>query len=130
MLYLRICTILYIQKILGGENLLQLEDVCLFYADYTLDFVSDKLGVPKGTMRMLLISIYEQLGALNLDVQKKDFGEQKFPKVLLDTVFLRYCLNDSLKWELLEKVEGGYSLTNRALSIFLQAAEKQKNLNF
>lgn len=110
--------------------MLQLKDVCLFYADYTLDPVSDKLGVPKGTTRMLLISIYEQLGALNLDIQEKDFSKQEFPKVLLDTAFLRYCLNDSLKWKLLEKVEGGYSLTNKSLDMFLQAAEKQKKYEF
>lgn len=135
MLYLRICTKLYIQNILGGAKLsqsqleLHLEDVYSFIADYTLDLAAEKFAVPKVTMRLILLSIYEQLGALNLDEQKKNCGKQKFPKILFDTVFLRLCLVDSLRWKLLKKTDGGFSLTPKCLEIFLLAAEKQRNLN-
>lgn len=115
--------------------MLQLRDVWLLDADYTLDPIAIDCQIPKGILRILLLGIYEQLNALDVDKPPEEASQnlQKiFPEEIhRQNVFLQKYITDLIKYGLLEEIpekinNTNYLLTDKSIEIFTKASIKQK----
>lgn len=114
--------------------MLQLQDVRPFNADYTLDPIATDYQISKGILRTLLLSIYEQLNALDVDSTEEVSQnlQEIFPKEIhLPNVFLsKQRITKLIKYGLLERIDDEiYSLTDKSIEIFTKASNKQKEMD-
>lgn len=101
--------------------MLRLKDVNILGCAHTLFPIAEKYAVDKDVIYEILDAIYEQEG-----VSKVTSSDKSFPKDLTS-------LNDRLtkaavEQKLLEKNKNGYRLSNLAIQIFEETANKQKSI--
>lgn len=112
---------------------LRLNDISLRGNVHTIYLAAEQFGVSGHVMENILISIYNQLGALDEFSEK---GRQvitenpEYPKVLQKgTRWLNdKIVEEAIQSDLLKEVEGGYTLTKKAISVFQRASKIQKRV--
>lgn len=111
---------------------LRLNDVRLRGCGFTLFPAAKEFNVPENVIHTILTSMYFQLGALAEDFNKVQQIEQEnpaLPTTLTDNDIISACVSEAVDLCLLERMENGYSLTKKAISIFEKASENQKKLD-